>query len=78
MDISEHKTWTVVKFMSDNSVGVVPTNWIHDENTCYWPPFTSDKITSAIKTRMINTCWPSHQISIFRNATYGRFLSLWY
>lgn len=66
-------TWTVVKFIDDNTVNVVPTSWIHDEVQCYWPHLPANKVTQAIKSGILNTHWPSHKVTIFRNATYGNF-----
>lgn len=42
------QTWTVIKFIEDNCVQAVPTKWIKN-NECYWPPFTNEKISLAIK-----------------------------
>lgn len=63
-------SWTVVKFTEDSTVAAVPTAWINGDN-CLWPPFTPQKVTLAIKNCEINTCWPTHKIETFRNATYG-------
>lgn len=65
-------TWTVVKFIGDNTVNVL-TSWVHDEDKCYWSPLPANKITQAIKSGLLNTHWPSHKVTIFRNATYGNF-----
>lgn len=67
------KTWTIVQFKDENTLAAVPTNWIVDSDNCLWPPFTTEKIGSAIRNHMEpSTCWPSHRIRIFRNGTYGK------
>lgn len=40
-------TWTVVQFVDDSSVEVVPSTWIHG-NYCHWSSFPPDKLISAI------------------------------
>ncbi|KAJ8914155.1 hypothetical protein NQ315_016234 [Exocentrus adspersus] len=61
-------TWSIVKFLGDNSVAAVPTKWLTDQG-CLWPPYTAEKTAAAIRKQEINTCWPTHQVEIFRNAT---------
>ena len=46
----------VVEFGSED-VAIVPTSWLHlgaesDELLCYWPPYTSDKTTRAVKAKI--------------------------
>ncbi|KAJ8914057.1 hypothetical protein NQ315_017578 [Exocentrus adspersus] len=68
----ETPTWTVVKFVKENSVEAVPTSWLLGNNKCYWPPYTKDKVLCAIRKHMVpNTCWPLHNIETFRNSTFG-------
>ncbi|CAH0560388.1 unnamed protein product [Brassicogethes aeneus] len=72
------KTWTIVKFVEEDTVATVPTVWItNTENgwNCFWPPLPANKISVAVKTHQINTCWPSFKVIMFRNATYVRTLS---
>lgn len=60
------KTWTIVIFTDENTVEVVPTNWIQN-NKCYWPSPTSDKMISAIKNHDApNDSWPSYSIRLVR------------
>jgi hypothetical protein len=41
--------FTVVKFTSDKSVQLVPTNWIsQDKLQCKWPPLPNHKVTPLI------------------------------
>ncbi|XP_023311148.1 uncharacterized protein LOC108917953 [Anoplophora glabripennis] len=69
----ETKTWTVVLFIDDKSVEAVPSNWIQGE-ICHWPSFATDKLLQAIrKCEALNTCWPSHNVRIFRNATFDDY-----
>lgn len=70
------KTWTIIKFLEENSVAMVPTTWIITDSgkgeTCLWPPLPPEKLSLAVKNHEIDTCWPSYKISVFRNATYGK------
>uniref|UniRef100_A0A6P7GYH2 Uncharacterized protein LOC114343840 n=1 Tax=Diabrotica virgifera virgifera TaxID=50390 RepID=A0A6P7GYH2_DIAVI len=66
-------TWTVVQFLDDTTVEAVPSSWIQGNN-CHWPSFAPEKLINAIKkSEPLNTCWPSHQIKIFRNATFDDY-----
>lgn len=70
----EGKTWTVVQFLDDSTVEAIPSSWIQGNN-CHWPSFAKDKLFQAIrKSEPLNTCWPTHSIKIFRNATFGEFI----
>lgn len=65
------KTWSVVKFIGENTVEAVPTNWLIGQ-MCYWPPYTKEKLILAIRRHEPpNTCWPLHNIELFKNATYS-------
>ncbi|XP_067208411.1 homeobox-like protein HDP1 [Linepithema humile] len=67
------KTWTIVIFTDEDTVEAVPSTWIID-NKCYWPSFTFEKLTAAIKNHeKPNTCWPSYPIRIIRNGTFANF-----
>jgi len=69
------KTWTIVIFTDENTVEVVPTNWIQN-NKCYWPSPTSDKMISAIKNHDApNDSWPSYSIRLVRNGTFGKYIT---
>jgi len=48
LDITMPELWTVVKFIDEDSVEAVPTNWIID-GKCYWPPFHPNKLRAAIQ-----------------------------
>lgn len=40
--------WTVVIFIDENSVEVIPTSWlIPNKNLCFWPP-NDDRIATKI------------------------------
>ncbi|XP_029172871.1 uncharacterized protein LOC114941881 [Nylanderia fulva] len=67
------QTWTVIQFEQDCSVEAVPSTWIQGQ-FCYWPTYSRDKITSAIrKHESLNTCWPSYKIRNFRNSTFDNY-----
>lgn len=71
--MSDH-SWTVVRFIDEDTVEAVPSSWIL-QNRCYWPPFKNEKIMAIIrKNEQPNTCWPSYEISIFRNSTFGKYM----
>ncbi|CAH1153704.1 unnamed protein product [Phaedon cochleariae] len=64
------RTWTVVKFVEEDTVEAVPTTWLVG-NLCYWPPYPREKLVTAIKNfEAPNTHWPSHKMEIFRNGTF--------
>lgn len=64
------KSWTVIIFEVDQTVQAVPTKWIRGD-TCVWPVMPRDKLNTALKNCDFNSSWPSHQIRVLRNATYG-------
>ncbi|CAL1681096.1 unnamed protein product [Lasius platythorax] len=67
------QSWTVVRFIDEDTVEAVPSSWIV-QNRCYWPPFKNEKIMAIIrKNEEPNTCWPSYEISIFRNSTFADY-----
>lgn len=70
---SPTKSWTVVCFEADNAVQAVPTRWISGDN-CLWPALPLEKLNNALKQCDFNSCWPSHKVRIFRNATYGMLM----
>ncbi|CAH1154921.1 unnamed protein product [Phaedon cochleariae] len=66
-------TWTVVKFITDNSVEAVPSKWLSD-GKCSWPSYTRDRLMKAIRTcEPPLSCWNQHEIIPFRNATYNNY-----
>lgn len=68
-------TWTVVCFVEDETVEAVPTRWINNGNECLWPPVTQEKLNTLIRKCEFNSCWPSHKVRTFRNATYSKYCS---
>lgn len=73
MDVQVLPTWTVVQFIDDGTVEAVPSVWIQGD-LCHWPTYSPPKLHAAIrKAEPLNTCWPSHTVKIFRNATFGKF-----
>lgn len=71
--MTEEKTWTVVQF-EDETVEAVPTIWIQGD-FCHWPSMAPPKLMMAIrKCEPLNTCWPTHKIKVFRNATFDHYM----
>lgn len=69
------KMWTVVKFRDEDAVEAVPSKWILN-NQCYWPPFSKEKLITAIKkNEEPNTHWPLHDIVPLRNSSYGMHIT---
>lgn len=69
------KTWTIVIFTDEDSVEVVPSNWISN-NKCYWPSLTTEKLKAAIKYHDApNTSWPLYPIRLIRNGTFGKYIT---
>lgn len=65
-------SWTVVKFIEENSVEAVPTSWIKDNKHCLWPSLQYNKVIQAIRNNQEpDVDWPLYEITIFRNSTYG-------
>ncbi|XP_050517960.1 uncharacterized protein LOC126892471 [Diabrotica virgifera virgifera] len=70
----EEMSWTVVQFLEDGTVEAVPTGWIQGDK-CHWPSLPTLKMQNAIrKGETLNTCWPSHSIKIFKNATFDDYI----
>lgn len=68
----EQKSWTIVQFLDDGTVEAVPSTWIQGDK-CHWPSLSQLKTQAAIKnSQSLNTCWPTHQVKIFRNGTFGK------
>ena len=44
--------YAVVKFVVENTVEVVPTNWLLSETLCLWPPQKTADVAKLIKKRM--------------------------
>ncbi|XP_031346380.1 uncharacterized protein LOC116173183 isoform X2 [Photinus pyralis] len=69
---SPNNTWTVVCFTNDETVEAVPTKWLSGDQ-CLWPVVTRDKLNTYIRKCEFNSCWPSHTVRTFRNATYDNY-----
>jgi len=41
-------SFAVVEF-EDETVDVIPSNWLLNDTTCYWPPYRALRLTSAVK-----------------------------
>lgn len=72
-------SWTIVKFIVENSIEAVPTRWLIGSSTCSWPKYDPARLTKAIKNcEPIGSkdIWDNFEVSIFRNATFGMFLKV--
>ncbi|KAK4883367.1 hypothetical protein RN001_006686 [Aquatica leii] len=64
-------TWSVVKFIEENSVEAVPTKWII-KGMCYWPPYPKKDLLHAIEyAEDVNFSWEQHKVFSFRNNVYA-------
>lgn len=65
--------WAVVLFIDDNSIAIVPSNWIlKKESTdfAFWPP-KSNSVTVLVKKRQTpSPNWTQHKIRIYGH--YGK------
>lgn len=63
-------SWTVVKFIKDDTVEAVPTNWVVGSQ-CFWP---QEKVLKAIQTCQSPTDnWKKYNIARFKGITsYGK------
>ena len=43
-------SFLVVEFLEDQSVDVVPCNWLLDDD-CFWPPYRAARLNTAKKRR---------------------------
>ncbi|KAK5642720.1 hypothetical protein RI129_008887 [Pyrocoelia pectoralis] len=67
------KTWTIVKFVEDDSVQAVPANWI-ENSKCFWPSYPNDRLIQAIKRcEPHNVSWPLYEVKVFRNSSYSDY-----
>lgn len=66
--------WTVVKFLQEDTVEVVPCKWINYSNsTCSWPP-TSSKVPLFIKKNEDPVDnWLIYDIKLLTNKKYNDF-----
>lgn len=63
----------VIKFIEENTVETVPTNWILGDQ-CYWPPYADKKILlKALKGReaSVSDVWQLFNVSYFRNNVFS-------
>ena len=40
--------FAIVEFIADESVDVIPLNWLINDNICSWPPYRGSRFTSAV------------------------------
>ncbi|KAL7292727.1 hypothetical protein TKK_0013849 [Trichogramma kaykai] len=62
----EKNLWYVVQFAEEETLSVVPNNWITaDGQKTYWPPFKTDqkiKIASQKRTNPCEETWDLYQL----------------
>ena len=59
--------FVVIKFLNESAVELVPKNWVEDENTVYWPPYTDSRevIRAAQKKAPVDSItWQKHSIEV--------------
>lgn len=70
MICSKNKIFAVAEFLSNNSVAVVPTRWISENEEdgvlfCAWPQMSSLALSRAIqKETDVDSSWEKHAIRI--------------
>ncbi|KAF5300816.1 hypothetical protein FQR65_LT19309 [Abscondita terminalis] len=61
-------------FLDDGTVEAVPSTWLQG-GVCRWPTCATEKLRAAIrKCEPLNTCWPTHNVKIFRNSTFDDYM----
>lgn len=69
------QTWTIVKFIKENTVEAVSSSWINDK-LCYWPPsdnYSKEQIQRFVRRHEDhNPDWEIWDIQIFKNGTFGK------
>ncbi|KAG5867947.1 hypothetical protein JTB14_020467 [Gonioctena quinquepunctata] len=54
--------WRVVTFLEEDTVEAVPISWIRSPNQCLWPPFSGQKLKTAISKCMSPASdWDVHE-----------------
>ena len=67
------KTWIIVKFLGDDTVEAVPSNWV-EGNSCYWPGYEANRLRSALKKcEALDKSWKKFAISTFGSAIYDDY-----
>lgn len=66
--------WAVIKFPDeDDAVAAVPISWLKGDR-CYWPPWSQDKVTKAIKNcTPPEDTWQTHQFLQMRNNIFESY-----
>ena len=60
-------SYAVVEFVDDESVDVIPSNWLLNDTTCHWPPYRSLRLTAAVKKREEPTeSWSQCSLRVIR------------
>ncbi|KAB0791676.1 hypothetical protein PPYR_00679 [Photinus pyralis] len=70
----DEETWSVVKFVQENSVEAVPSNWLQPGGKCYFPTYSNIRLQQALQRREEpRKEWPLYDIFLFRNNVYDNF-----
>ncbi|CAH0547083.1 unnamed protein product [Brassicogethes aeneus] len=40
--------WVIVKFPKENCVEAIPNNWLIGDSSCYWPPYSGNRLKKAV------------------------------
>ena len=64
-------SFSIAHFIDDNTVEVVPENWIsREQDSCYWPPYRGTRLTTAVRSHEEPLLsWTVYSIRIME--TYG-------
>ncbi|KAK5645114.1 hypothetical protein RI129_006414 [Pyrocoelia pectoralis] len=73
--MEQETTWQVVKFLQENSVEAVPSNWINGDK-CYWPPYNNTKRVQQATIKReppVPDLWKSYDVYFFRNNVFDNY-----
>lgn len=59
------KKYFVVEFVGESTVELIPSSWLIDERTCFWPGDTDDKKNMIMKCVPPVETWQKVSIKIF-------------
>jgi hypothetical protein len=68
------KTFSVVHFLSDNSVEVVPSTWVSgDQSNCFWPKKTPKNFDTIRDDpgSIPQPSWVAHDVKVIKS--YGKY-----
>ena len=59
-----------MNFSCDNSVAVIPNNWLIDSDSCYWPPYSKSRVPKAARDSEAPTSsWEVYSLTVKK--TFG-------